>query len=99
MAPPSPYRQAPWHFSRPSIDHSSRALHDANIVEQTSYERQKLHIDINILSCDPKLYISLVGKLIQLQHTRFEISYAIDICSRFMAILQIPHLQAVKCIF
>jgi hypothetical protein len=40
----------------------------------------------------------MIGKLVFLTHTRYDISYAINLVSRYMAHPQEAHLKAVKCI-
>lgn len=55
------------------------------LVSISIVEKLKLQTNMKMLYCDPELYTSIIRKLIQLQHTRPNISYAIRICITFIA--------------
>lgn len=58
--------------------------------------KQKLAVDMHAPAVDATHYKSLVGKLIQLCHTRFDSQYGTGKVSQFMARSQVPHLKAAR---
>jgi hypothetical protein len=58
----------------------------------------KLQRDTQTPPVDKTLYQRMIGKLIFLTHTRYDISYAVNLVSRYMTHPQEAHLKAVKCI-
>jgi hypothetical protein len=65
-------------------------------VSTPMVEKLKLATDMSQPYVDPTYYRSIVRSLIQLEHTRFDIGFAVGIVSRFMARPQVPHLQAAR---
>lgn len=62
-------------------------------------EKQKLQSDMDSPPTDPVLYQRMVGKLIFLTHTRPDISFAMNLVSRFMTKPLEIHAQVVKHIY
>jgi hypothetical protein len=58
----------------------------------------KLQRDTQTPPVDKTLYQRMIGKLIFLTHTRYDISYAVNLVSRYMTHPQEAHLKVVKCI-
>lgn len=59
-------------------------------------DKPRLMLDTGEDEVDPTLNRKHVGKLIQLTHTRYDISLAVGICSWFMQRSQTSHLKGVK---
>ncbi len=59
-------------------------------------ERTKLQVDMNSGLMDVTSYQQLVGSLIFLTHTQLDITYPVNVVSRFMNNLQEYHLKAIK---
>ena len=60
------------------------------------HEGTKLSADMNTEKADSTLYRQMVGKLLYLTNTRPDISYSVEVASRFMNKPQKAHLDAVK---
>ena len=68
---------------------------DCKPTETPIVANHKLQTTLQGELIDKEKYQKLVGKLIYLSHTRPDISYAVGVVSRFMHLLQIPHMEAV----
>lgn len=57
---------------------------------------EKFHLNDDSGEADPKVYRRLIGGLIYLTHTRPEISFAVELLSRFMQSPSKQHLGAAR---
>lgn len=71
-------------------------LENCKSVPTLMLEKLRLTPDMGAPPVDSAHYQRMVGKLIFLNHTRPDISYAVSVVSRFMTHLQEPHATAVK---
>jgi hypothetical protein len=71
---------------------------DCNSSKTSLPQNLKLRRDMNSFLVDPQFYQRMVGKLIFLTNTKWDILYVMNLVSHFMTQHQLAHLQAVKSI-